>query len=110
MKQQHIKPAYLALAVSLALSSLAAQAQQAEPDNTTATENSTDTGLGFERIVVTGAVSRNQTVMQSSVSVSSLTPADIEVSTPRSTAFEFGPTGTRRLCACAAAFVLSSNV
>ena len=86
MKQQHIKPAYLALAVSLALGSLAAQAQQAEPDNTTATENSTDTGLGFERIVVTGAVSRNQTVMQSSVSVSSLTPADIEVSTPRSTA------------------------
>ena len=86
MKQQHIKPAYLALAVSLALGSLAAQAQQAEQDNTTATENSTDTGLGFERIVVTGAVSRNQTVMQSSVSVSSLTPADIEVSTPRSTA------------------------
>ncbi len=84
--KKHIKPAHLAIAVSLALGSLAAQAQQAEQDAATPTENSAETGLGFERIVVTGAVSRNQTVMQSSVSVSSLTPADIEISTPRSTA------------------------
>ncbi|GAB59132.1 TonB-dependent receptor domain-containing protein [Rheinheimera nanhaiensis] len=92
MKQQAIKPAYLALAVSLALGSINAQAQQSEPaaqghtDDATQAEAKAPAGLGFERIVVTGAVSRNQTVMQSSVSVSSLTPADIEVSTPRSTA------------------------
>ena len=87
------KPAYLALAVSLALNSAYAQ-QQAVPEQAPGStespmpaESGTDSsGLGFERIVVTGAVSRNQTVMQSSVSVSSLTPADIEVSTPRSTA------------------------
>lgn len=92
MKQQAIKPAYLALAVSLALGSINAQAQQSESasqgntDDATQAEAKAPAGLGFERIVVTGAVSRNQTVMQSSVSVSSLTPSDIEVSTPRSTA------------------------
>ena len=90
----HNKPAYLALAVSLALNSAYAQEQQALPSQTQDTAaanepaqtNDNTSGLGFERIVVTGAVSRNQTVMQSSVSVSSLTPADIEISTPRSTA------------------------
>ncbi|MDX5407109.1 MAG: TonB-dependent receptor [Chromatiaceae bacterium] len=92
--KQHNKPAYLALAVSLALNSAYAQEQAADANarqnnasaeaQAEAAENSS--GLGFERIVVTGAVSRNQTVMQSSVSVSSLTPADIEIATPRSTA------------------------
>ena len=90
----HNKPAYLALAVSLALNSAYAQEQQALPSQTQDTAaanepaqtNDNTSGLGFERIVVTGAVSRNQTVMQSSVSVSSLTPADIEIATPRSTA------------------------
>lgn len=92
--KQHIKPAYLALAVSLALNTAYAQEQQVastDTQNTTSTEaqaqaGESASGLGFERIVVTGAVSRNQTVMQSSVSVSSLTPADIEIATPRSTA------------------------
>ncbi|WP_397472738.1 TonB-dependent receptor domain-containing protein [Rheinheimera sp.] len=92
--KQHIKPAYLALAVSLALNTAYAQEQQVastDMQNTTSTEAQSQagesaSGLGFERIVVTGAVSRNQTVMQSSVSVSSLTPADIEIATPRSTA------------------------
>ncbi len=92
MKIQQIKPAYLALAVSLALGSGYAQAQQneskAQPadDNKTQAEPAAVAGLDFERIVVTGAVARKQTVMQSSVSVSTLTPTDIEVATPRSTA------------------------
>ena len=94
MQQPQIRPAYLALAVSLALGSVYAQAQQtadtvaktSTTDSEKKTEVSEASGLGFERIVVTGAVSRNQTVMQSSVSVSTLTPADIEISAPRSTA------------------------
>ncbi|MDP4535330.1 TonB-dependent receptor [Alkalimonas collagenimarina] len=80
MRQFTINPSYLALAVSLALSS---QAVLAQDDENEPTETS---GLGFERIVVTGAVARNQTVMQSSVSVSTLTSEDIAVSAPRSTA------------------------
>lgn len=92
MKIQQIKPAYLALAVSLALSSGYAQAQQNDSktqqvaDSKTQSEPAASAGLDFERIVVTGAVARKQTVMQSSVSVSTLTPTDIEVATPRSTA------------------------
>ena len=87
MKQYNLTPGALALAVTLALSSGAAMAQQADTNNDQpATAQSDSGGLGFERIVVTGAVSRNQTVMQSSVSVSSLTLDDIAVATPRSTA------------------------
>ncbi|SEH56841.1 Outer membrane receptor proteins, mostly Fe transport [Rheinheimera pacifica] len=87
MKQYNLTPGSLALAVTLALSNSAAMAQQAETNtNEPAAAQSDGAGLGFERIVVTGAVSRNQTVMQSSVSVSSLTLDDIAVATPRSTA------------------------
>lgn len=87
MKQYNLTPGLLALAVTLALSNSAAMAQQAETNtNQPAAAQSDGAGLGFERIVVTGAVSRKQTVMQSSVSVSSLTLDDIAVATPRSTA------------------------
>lgn len=87
MKQYNLTPGAVALAVTLALSNGAALAQQAETDTKeTAAAQADNDGLGFERIVVTGAVSRKQTVMQSSVSVSSLTLDDIAVATPRSTA------------------------
>ncbi|MCS4308275.1 outer membrane receptor protein involved in Fe transport [Rheinheimera pacifica] len=89
MQKNKLKPALVAAAVSVALASTSLLAQQV--DNASAGEapaqaNSEAAGLGFERIVITGAVSRNQTVMQSSVSVSSLTLDDIAVATPRSTA------------------------
>ncbi|MCC5827357.1 TonB-dependent receptor [Alkalimonas sp.] len=80
MRSEKITPSYLALAVSLALGSQAVLAEQNENEQTDTS------GLGFERIVVTGAVARNQTVMQSSVSVSTLTTEDIQISAPRSTA------------------------
>lgn len=87
MKTQNLNRSCLALAISLAIGSTTAIAQQTENENETATtESSASTGLGFERILVTGAVSRNQSVMQSSVSVSTLTFEDIDVSSPRSTA------------------------
>jgi len=85
MKQYNLTPGLLAFAITLALSNNIAMAQQADT-NESAAAQSDSAGLGFERIVVTGAVSRNQTVMQSSVSVSSLTLDDIAVATPRSTA------------------------
>ena len=80
MRHNLTTPSQLALAISLALGSSLALA---EPDESDASES---TGLGFERIVVTGAVARNQTVMQSSVSVSTLTTEDIQIAAPRSTA------------------------
>ncbi len=46
-------------------------------------------GLDFERIVVTGSAGKGATVMASSVSVSSLSADQIEVSTPRSSAEAF---------------------
>ncbi|XPF93241.1 TonB-dependent receptor domain-containing protein [Colwellia sp. RE-S-Sl-9] len=46
-------------------------------------------GLDFERIVVTGSAGKGATVMASSVSVSSLSSDQIEVSTPRSSAEAF---------------------
>ena len=46
-------------------------------------------GLDFERIVVTGVAGKGTTVMASSVSVSSLSADQIEVTTPRSTAEAF---------------------
>ncbi|MBZ9611555.1 TonB-dependent receptor domain-containing protein [Rheinheimera maricola] len=87
MKQYNLTPGAVALAVTLALSNGVALAQQVETDTKEpAAAQADNDGLGFERIVVTGAVSRKQTVMQSSVSVSSLTLDDIAVATPRSTA------------------------
>ncbi|WP_290614912.1 TonB-dependent receptor domain-containing protein [Arsukibacterium sp. UBA3155] len=87
MKTKNLNRSCLALAVSLAIGSATVNAQETTTENdVTATESSTTSGLGFERIVVTGAVSRNQSVMQSSVSVSTLTFEDIDVTSPRSTA------------------------
>ncbi|KKO45847.1 TonB-dependent receptor [Arsukibacterium ikkense] len=88
MKALPLNRSCLALAISLALTSTALLAQETENDTApVAAEGSTTSqGLGFERIVVTGSVARNQTVMQSSVSVSSLTIDDIDVAAPRSTA------------------------
>ncbi len=91
MKATYLKPSCLALAISLALSSNALLAQDSEPapEQVAAEDSSANSGLGFERILVTGALSRNQTVMQSSVSVSTLTFEDIDASAPRSTAEVF---------------------
>ncbi len=91
MKTTPNRRSYLALAIGLALSANAVQAQQDTTETETATteQAAEPTGLGFERILVTGAVSRNQTVMQSSVSVSTLTFDDIDASAPRTTAEVF---------------------
>ncbi|MDP5135032.1 TonB-dependent receptor domain-containing protein [Rheinheimera baltica] len=89
MKKHTLTRCTVALAVSLALGSTTVFAQQTpaeQPADSSTDANNENAGLGFERIVVTGAVSRNQTVMQSSVSVSSLTTDDIAIATPRSTA------------------------
>ncbi len=70
----------IASAVAMALSApVFAQEQQSE------TENNTQ-GVDFERIMVTGSFKGTRTVMQSSVSVSTLTEEDIKVAAPRSTA------------------------
>ncbi|CAM5193454.1 TonB-dependent siderophore receptor [Alishewanella longhuensis] len=88
MKKTLSGRSYLALAIGLALSANTVQAQQdnSEAESSNAEQPAAATGLGFERVLVTGAVSRNQTVMQSSVSVSTLTFDDIDVTAPRSTA------------------------
>lgn len=56
---------------------------------TTDTEEVKKKGLDFERIIVTGTTGKGSTVMASSVSVSSLSADQIEVTTPRSTAEAF---------------------
>ena len=53
------------------------------------TEEVEKKGLDFERIVITGVAGKGTTVMASSVSVSSLSANQIEVTTPRSTAEAF---------------------
>ncbi|WP_462157593.1 TonB-dependent receptor domain-containing protein [Pseudoalteromonas sp. GB56] len=70
----------LAMAICSNLS--AAEAEQTEQTQGDAK------GLNFERIMVTG-VPRNSTVMASSVSVSSFSSEQLEVTTPRSTAEAF---------------------
>lgn len=91
--QQQPALSSLALAITLALTSQQLIAQETAPEPTAAEQTeaaeAAPSGLGFERILVTGAVSRNQTVMQSSVSVSTLTFEDIDASAPRSTAEVF---------------------
>lgn len=92
--QQQPALSSLALAITLALTSHQLTAQETAPEPTAAEQtdaaaDAAPSGLGFERILVTGAVSRNQTVMQSSVSVSTLTFEDIDASAPRSTAEVF---------------------
>lgn len=86
MKKAALSRSYLALAIAVALNANVVQAQ----DNSNVTDSNEQseaaTGLGFERVLVTGAVSRNQTVMQSSVSVSTLTFEDIDITAPRTTA------------------------
>jgi outer membrane receptor protein involved in Fe transport len=63
--------------------------------NLHAAETNTDTaekeqkGLDFERIIVTGVVGKGTTMMASSVSVSSMSADQMEVSTPRSSAEAF---------------------
>ena len=56
----------------------------------TTNEKETETkGIDFETIVVTGSVGKGKTVMASSVSVSSMSEDQIEVSSPRSSAEVF---------------------
>ncbi|TYK64868.1 TonB-dependent siderophore receptor [Colwellia echini] len=52
-------------------------------------DNAVEKGLDFERIVVTGVSGKGTTVMASTASVSSLTPNEIEIATPRSTSEAF---------------------
>ena len=72
----------LAMAICANLSAAEANTSDAEKE----VENK---GLDFERIVVTGTTGKGQTVMASSVSVSSLSSDQIEVTTPRSSAEAF---------------------
>nr|WP_297349028.1 TonB-dependent receptor [uncultured Glaciecola sp.] len=53
------------------------------------TEEVKNKGLDFERIIVTGAVGKGITVMESSVSVSSISADQIEIAAPRSSAEAF---------------------
>jgi len=70
-------------AVSLAVSS---GLFAAEEDNKEKNEND---GLGFDNVVVTVAGARKSTVMESSLSVTSLYAAELESASPRSTAEAF---------------------
>lgn len=84
MKQAtHNKFILSALAMAICTSLNAAEI------NDTKTEEAERKGLDFERIVVTGAAGKGTTVMASSVSVSSLSADQIEVTTPRSSAEAF---------------------
>lgn len=84
MKQAtHNKFILSALAMAICTSLSAAEI------NDTKVEESEKKGLDFERIVVTGAAGKGTTVMASSVSVSSLSSDQIEVTTPRSSAEAF---------------------
>ena len=56
---------------------------------TNKTEEIKAKGIDFEKIVVTGSVGRGTTVMESSVSVSSISADQIEIATPRSSAEAF---------------------
>lgn len=89
MNKLHSNRSALALAIALALSSQYALAQDNSETETNTEQPAATSGLGFERILVTGAISRNQTVMQSSVSVSTITVDDIDTAVPRSTAEVF---------------------
>lgn len=77
-KPNHLHTAFRLSPIALALFTSSALAAEA-------TNNSADSdkkGLDFERIVVTG-VTKNQSVMESSVSVSSLSAEQFQVATPR---------------------------
>ena len=69
----------LALAISTGLSA----AESTEADKVAVK------GIDFEKIVVTGSVGRGTTVMESSVSVSSMSADQIEIAAPRSSAEAF---------------------
>ena len=58
-------------------------------ETTSAKEEASTKGIDFERIVVTGSVGKGTTVMASSVSVSSMSEEQIEISSPRSSAEAF---------------------
>lgn len=77
MTKNHLHQAFRLSPIALAL--MATSVVAAEEN--TADEQSKK-GLDFERIVVTG-VTKNQSVMQSSVSVSSLSAEQFQVATPR---------------------------
>jgi len=68
---------------------ICANLSAAEVNTSTANKKNEKKGLDFERIVVTGNIGKGRTVMASSVSVSSLSSDQIEVTTPRSSAEAF---------------------
>ena len=84
MKQATYKKLMLSTLTMAICTSLSAA--ETKPADTKEVERK---GLDFERIVVTGTSGPGQTVMASSVSVSSLSADQIEVTTPRSSAEAF---------------------
>jgi len=75
----------LALAVCTSLSAAEVLSEQAQKEQA---KKEQPKGLDFERIIVTG-VAKGSTVMASSVSVSSFSAEQLEVTTPRTTAEAF---------------------
>lgn len=81
IKRNHLNQAFRLSPIALTLLAASAAAAEAPENQTKNTENA-NKGLDFERIVVTG-VTKNQSVMESSVSVSSLSAEQFQVATPR---------------------------
>lgn len=77
MTKNHLHQAFRLSPIALALMATSVVAAE---ENTA--DDQSKKGLDFERIVVTG-VTKNQSVMQSSVSVSSLSAEQFQVATPR---------------------------
>lgn len=77
MTKNHLHQAFRLSPIALALMATSVVAVE---ENTA--DDQSKKGLDFERIVVTG-VTKNQSVMQSSVSVSSLSAEQFQVATPR---------------------------
>jgi len=80
------KVTYKKLILSTLAMAICSSLSAAESTNTEEVKNK---GLDFERIIITGTTGKGSTVMASSVSVSSLSSDQIEVTTPRSTAEAF---------------------
>ena len=80
------KVTYKKLILSTLAMAVCSSLSAAETNNT---EEVKTKGIDFEKIVVTGSVGRGTTVMESSVSVSSISADQIEIATPRSSAEAF---------------------
>ncbi|MBA6328316.1 TonB-dependent receptor [Colwellia sp. MB02u-6] len=81
--KQAIHKKFIVSALAMAICSSLSAAE------TNVTEEVKHKGIDFERIVVTGSVGKGTTVMESSVSVSSISADQIEIASPRSSAEAF---------------------